>query len=281
MKYLVAVSGGVDSVVLLDMLAQIGDHELIVAHFDHGIRDDSADDALFVRGLAKKYGVSFVAKREELGANASEELARTRRYAFLYNEAKKRDAKVVTAHHGDDVVETVAINITRGTGWRGVAVLDNKLVARPLLRFTKSEILNYALKRRLEWVEDSTNQTDKYLRNRTRQAITRQIPNKAKREVRNLRDLQVELKQKIDELAAKFIRDDNEYERYFFIHSDTKSAIELLRVVIHARTGVSPTRPQTERALLAIKTAREGTVFEAARDVRLHFTRRTFVVETP
>lgn len=281
MKYLVGVSGGVDSVVLLDMLSRIDGHELVVAHFDHGIRDDSADDALFVRALAKKYSLSFVAKREELGSNASEELARTRRYAFLHNEAKKRKAKVVTAHHGDDAVETIAINLTRGTGWRGAAVLDNELVARPLLQFTKSDLINYALKHRLEWVEDATNQTDKYLRNRTRRAISHYISDEARRNVRDVRERQVKLKKEIDDVTAVFIRDSSEYERYFFIHSDAQSAAELLRATIFAGTGVSPTRPQIERALLAVKTAHDGSVFEVTRGARLRFTRRTFIVETP
>jgi tRNA(Ile)-lysidine synthase len=82
MKYLVAVSGGIDSVVLLHKLVAAGEHELVVAHFDHGIREDSAEDARFVKGLAEHYGLPFVMKREELGKTAGEEQARTRRYAF-------------------------------------------------------------------------------------------------------------------------------------------------------------------------------------------------------
>ena len=70
MKYLLAVSGGIDSVVLLHKLVQDGGHELIVAHFDHGIRPDSASDARFVEALAGQYGLPFVAKREELGSAA-------------------------------------------------------------------------------------------------------------------------------------------------------------------------------------------------------------------
>ena len=81
--YIVAVSGGVDSVVLLDMLAKKGEHELVVAHFDHGIRPESDADARFVWALAQCYGLPCEVRREELGAGASEELARARRYAFL------------------------------------------------------------------------------------------------------------------------------------------------------------------------------------------------------
>src|SRR5690606_15740277 len=116
-------SGGVDSVVLLDILARSDRYDLTVAHFDHGMRPDSAADARFVEGLAAQYGLDFIGKREELGVQASEDRARSARYDFLFAEAKKRSAVVATAHHLDDVVESIAINIVRGTGWRGVAVL--------------------------------------------------------------------------------------------------------------------------------------------------------------
>src|SRR3989344_5293986 len=116
MNYIVAVSGGVDSVVLLDMLIKQKEHNLVVAHFDHGIRVDSDADARFVWELAKKYELSFEVRREELGDAASENTARSHRYAFLRDIAKKYSATIVTAHHADDVVETIAINLTRGTG---------------------------------------------------------------------------------------------------------------------------------------------------------------------
>lgn len=83
MKYVVAVSGGVDSVVLLDMLVKTGEHELVVAHFDHGIRNESTDDANFVAGLAAQYGLPFKVTQGHLGSAASEELARNKRYEFL------------------------------------------------------------------------------------------------------------------------------------------------------------------------------------------------------
>ena len=94
MKYIVAVSGGVDSVVLLDMLGKIPGHELVVAHFDHGIREDSARDAQFVASLAHERGLIYAGKREELGANASEALARERRYGFLRELAKPTTLKL-------------------------------------------------------------------------------------------------------------------------------------------------------------------------------------------
>jgi tRNA(Ile)-lysidine synthase len=95
-----------------------------------------------------------------------------RRYEFLRRVAERHDATIATAHHEDDVVETIAINLTRGTGWRGLAVLNSPDVVRPLLKVKKSQLYEYALKRGLEWVEDETNLTDAYLRNRLRSRLS-------------------------------------------------------------------------------------------------------------
>lgn len=262
MKYLVAVSGGVDSVVLLDMLVQQGKHELMIAHFDHGIRPDSAADARFVEALAVKYKIPYAGRREELGSKASEEYARDRRYAFLRVEAKKHEATLVTAHHADDLVETVALNVSRGTGWRGLAVLDSPDIRRPLLSFSKKQIYQYALKKRLEWVEDSTNSSDAYMRNRVRRRIAREIPSEAKQKILKLWEQQLLLKDEIETEAMRLlVAQGTQYSRYFFTYIDPLAAIELLRLLVIEATARSMTRPQLYRALIAIKTARPNTLF--------------------
>lgn len=271
--FVVAVSGGVDSVVLLDMMRRLPETRLVVAHFDHGIRDDSKVDAEFVGRLARQYGLEYHTKREELGRSASEELARTRRYKFLRELAKSYDAKIVTAHHADDMVESVAINLLRGTGWRGLAVMGSD-VLRPLSDKTKAELLDYALKHNLEWHEDSTNASDAYLRNRVRRQKS-VITDHARGQVKILRDKQLALRQEIEAEAASLIGDGPDYSRYFFIHAPVVAAIELLR---HA-TRAKLTRPQLERALLAIKVARPGSVYQAGAGVELSFTTRYFLVK--
>lgn len=281
MKYLVAVSGGIDSVVLLHMLVHDNEHDIVVAHFDHGIRDDSSDDARFVEGLAHCYGLPFVTKSEVLGKDASEELARKRRYAFLRGEAKKYEATIATAHHADDVIETVAINLTRGTGWRGLAVLDTPEIARPLLHLTKQDIRKYALANRLEWVEDGTNAGDQYLRNRLRGKVAARLSDGQRRELLSLWEKQRKYKQAIDNELGVLLDSDKEYSRHFFIQIDMSVAVELLRYLIGSRSGGTPTRPQAERAVIAIKTARPGSIFQIGSLVALHFTERTFTVETP
>jgi tRNA(Ile)-lysidine synthase len=269
-KFVVAVSGGVDSVVLLHMLKQRGENELVVAHFDHGIRDDSSIDAEFVRDLAKNYDLKFETRREELGTSASEELARDRRYEFLRSVAKKHNAKIVTAHHSDDVVETIGINLTRGTGWRGLAVLDSDIV-RPLLGMNKNDILKYAKDNGLTWHEDSTNASDNYLRNRIRRK-TSIISDDSRRQLLGLRSQQVKSKQEIEDEVKQLIGDGPNYSRYFFNQIDEATGLECLRYITKAKL----TRPQLKALLLAVKTARPGSKFQAGSDVELRFTSRNF-----
>lgn len=280
-KYILAVSGGVDSVVMLDLLARVAPHKMIVAHFDHGIRGDSDEDALFVGKLADTYQLSIAARREELGSGASEELARTRRYTFLREVAREHDAAVVTAHHKNDLVETVAINLLRGTGWRGLAVLDTFDLVRPLLDYTKQEIYDYALTRGLEWCEDSTNLQLKYLRNRLRAKIS-QASEGLLTDVSSLRQRQVTKKRQITKEVAKIIDGfDGELSRYFFTSIPASSASEIIRELLRLRCGNGLTRLQRDKALLAIKTARPGTQHDIGAGIILKCKTKTFIVESP
>lgn len=272
-RYVVAVSGGVDSVVLLDMLSKQANLDLVVAHFDHGTREDSAKDAKFVRERAEFYNLPFETQREELGSGVSEELARERRYVFLRLTAKKYQARIVTAHHADDAVETIAINFHRGTGWRGLAVLDSSDIHRPLLGMFKKEIIEYAKTNNLEWHEDSTNAEDDYLRNRIRRRID--LPNEVKLELLSLRAAQIELRSSIKKEISKYIKSDRIYDRYLFIMLDSSVAFEILKEATELRL----TAPQIERALIAIKTAQPGTVHQAHKTVEFSFTSRHFAVQ--
>lgn len=175
--YVVAVSGGVDSMVLLDIVRQLPQLRLIVAHFDHGIRADAAADRELVQRTAQAYGLPFVYDEGELGSGASEATARTARYAFLHTVRVKANAQgIITAHHQDDMLETAVINVIRGTGRRGLSSLSSKdHIIRPLLGFTKQQILRYADAHDVHWHQDSTNQDEKYLRNYIRNKILNRL----------------------------------------------------------------------------------------------------------
>lgn len=173
-RYVVAVSGGVDSMVLLDLLRQKPELQLVVAHFDHGIRDDSAEDRRLVQRKAKELHLPFVYDEGRLGVQASEAVARDARYAFLRKVQSQTHARaIITAHHQDDSIETAILNLLRGTGRKGISALHtNPYVKRPLLKVTKSEIRVYAQDHGIEWREDSTNADGVYMRNYIRQHIT-------------------------------------------------------------------------------------------------------------
>lgn len=273
MKYVVAVSGGVDSVVLLDMLVRSGEHELVVAHFDHGIRAESADDARFVEGLAKRYGLLFESEQGELGAAASEDTARRARYDFLRRTAAKHGATVATAHHQDDVLETIAINLIRGTGWRGLAVMNDPAIYRPLLDQPKRQLYGYALEHALEWVEDATNATGAYLRNRIRKQLYSYSDTK-KGQLIDLWHGQLQIATEIDKETAALAT----FSRYFLTMIDEVSALELLRATLAAQS-LSLDRTQRRRLLHAVKTAQPTSVFEPGGRLRVQFTKRDFIVK--
>lgn len=172
-KYVVAVSGGVDSIALLDMLHKTAGVSLTVAHFDHGIRLDSKADRHLVQQAAEAKGLPFVFEEGKLGAGASEDLARKLRYEFLRKVQVATGAQaLVTAHHQDDMLETAIINMLRGTGRKGLGSLRDKSdLRRPLLHLSKIDLRAYAAEQGLVWREDSTNQDTTILRNYIRHVL--------------------------------------------------------------------------------------------------------------
>lgn len=207
-QYIIAVSGGVDSVVLLDALSGHAGLDLIVAHFDHGIRPDSYKDAAFVERLAKDYGLAYEWERRELGPDASEATARKVRYDFLHrmNDHYGADG-IITAHHQDDLIETAVLNVLRGTKRRGLVSLQSgNGIERPLLNVSKDQILNYAKKNHLEWREDSTNTDTKYKRNSIRQKLKKSLTPELRtlilNELKNIDVSTQQLNEVLDEILA-------------------------------------------------------------------------------
>lgn len=276
MKYVLAISGGVDSVVLLDMMMRLG-KDVAVAHFDHGIREESAADARFVAALAEKYGVRFISERAELGANASEDLARIKRYDFLRRVAKSLDGRIVTAHHQDDVVETIAMNLLRGSSWRGLSCMNNKTILRPMTSWTKQDIYKYAAEHRLEWVEDETNQGGDYARNVMRRQIGRRVEVDRRQELYVLWQKQRKLRQEIEQEMKKF--DEQVERRYFLTQIDENIATNLLYYYIVRHMNVSLLSAQLERMLIAIKTGQPNTVWQIGGKIVMKLTAKSVIIE--
>jgi len=205
--YVVAVSVGVDSMSLLHMLKDLPDVRLIVAHFDHGIREDSHTDKQLVEQIAKAYGFPFVYDVGNLGKTASEATARAARYKFLRRVRDLSQATaIITAHHQDDALETAIINWLRGTGRRGYTALKNDHeLLRPLLDMPKQELINYAKRHKLTWHEDSTNLDTTYLRNLIRQKIMPQLTAKQRADMVEALQMLRGTNDKIDEKLVHFL----------------------------------------------------------------------------
>ena len=176
---LVAVSGGPDSVALLDLMVGVshaGDGpRLVVAHVDHGIHAESAKVAGLVRRLAARYSLPCESVRLELGGEATETTARRARYAWLDAVRGRVGADwLVTAHHHDDQVETILLRALRGSapaGLAGIAARTRSGVVRPLLPFTHDELRAYAHERGLATHDDPSNRDARHLRSWLRHAI--------------------------------------------------------------------------------------------------------------
>jgi tRNA(Ile)-lysidine synthase len=177
---LLAVSGGLDSVVLAHLCAGAG-YRFSIAHCHFGLRGAESDrDASFVNDLATSLSVPVYIKRFDTEGYAAERkvsiqvAARDLRYAWfseLLNE--HRLSCVVTAHHADDQIETVLMNLAKGTGIAGLTGIEPKVgrLVRPLLFASRAELAGYAEASALSWVEDSSNEEATYTRNRFRAVV--------------------------------------------------------------------------------------------------------------
>ena len=237
---------------LLDIFGS--DDDAVVAHFNHGTRPSADDDAKFVERTAHNYGLPFYLGSAKLGANVSEADARKARYDFLSQVAKKVDGKIYTAHHINDLVETIAINMMRGTGWRGLSPFGNENVVRVFLESepkTRADIDVYASIYSLVFRQDPTNVEDKYLRNRIREKVSLMSRDELLI-VFELYKKQSILRQEIEQIISSILPSDGRFNRGDFAELDDDIAAEILRAGL-AQIGVSATRPQILDFLSAIR----------------------------
>ena len=263
--------------------------DFIVVHYDHGIRGKvSAEDAEFVRQCCRSYGVAVQCSCGKLAAVTGEAVARQYRYDFFRRvaEAIARDDEpvyLVTAHHRDDLFETVALNIVRGTGWRGLAPMNQPRVLRPLLDIAKTELVGYAIEHGLTWREDQTNDSPRYLRNRLRALLASWSPADRAELVRLHRKqkcLRRQIEQELEHYCARHVTRDKQgrlvLRRYDLIMLPADVAIEILRRL----TKGWLTRPQLGQLLLFIKVGKPSKQLSWKRlNVRLDVRRVYFYPE--
>ena len=179
-RVLCAVSGGVDSMVLLWLLQALGSCDLTAATFDHCLRPGSARDADFVadwcreRGIPCRMGRGDVADYARTSGETVEEAARTLRYRFLESTADQIGADyIATAHHADDNAETVLLHLLRGSGLKGLGGIPPRRgrIVRPLLWLTRREIAALAAEQAIPFREDESNADPAYTRNFLRHQV--------------------------------------------------------------------------------------------------------------
>ncbi len=170
-----AVSGGADSMALLFAMYLLRDKlkiTLSAAHFNHGLRGAESDaDEAFVRGFCADYQIPFTSQKGQVvaGKKGLEAAAREARYNFL----KAFPGKIATAHTANDNAETVLMHLVRGTGLKGlggICPVGERLI-RPMLSVTRKEVLAFLDEFHIPYVEDSTNQTEQFMRNRIRHQV--------------------------------------------------------------------------------------------------------------
>jgi tRNA(Ile)-lysidine synthetase-like protein len=261
--YVVAVSGGVDSMALLHMLAMRQGLRLTVAHYDHGIRKDSVEDRRLVQEMARAYGLPFVYHAGELGPGVSEDVARQARYDFLHRVRRASGAgAIITAHHQDDLLETVILNLLRGTGRRGLSSLKSTdVVRRPLLRISKNELLRYAEREGIRWREDSTNADESYARNYIRRRILPRFAEADREAFLQMAGRAAELNEVINEQVANYLHlqpAPDTLDRYEFTMLPHSVAREVMAEWLLLNAEAELSRKMLERLVIAAKTGKSG-----------------------
>ena len=199
-----AVSGGADSVALLFGMYLLREKlgiRLSAAHFNHHLRGEESDrDEAFVRELCHRFDIPLTVGEAQVktGKKGLEAAAREARYAFFATLS----GKIATAHTADDNAETVLMHLVRGTGLRGLGGISpvNGNVIRPLLTATRKEILSFLQEYHLSHVEDSSNNTDDFLRNRLRHRVMPLLKEENPKLAENLSQMAMELRKDADAL---------------------------------------------------------------------------------
>lgn len=284
--YAVAVSGGVDSMVLLDVLTANPELRLVVAHLDHGIREDSQADRLLVQDEARRRQLPFVYEEAGLGAFTSEAEARKARYRFLRKVRQAAGASaIITAHHQDDVLETAVINILRGTNRKGLTALaSTPSVLRPLLMVSKKELIKYAKDKNLPWHEDSTNQNDEYLRNYVRNRLLPRFSETDRKQMIDLIHSTRKTNQELDTLLVNHLHFQSRtghLDRSSFNQLPHSVAREVMAAWLRGRGLHGFDSKTLERLVVAAKTAAPGKRFPVINHANMYVRQDHLALHVP
>lgn len=284
-KVLVAISGGLDSCVLLHLVRFHAPEPLVViaAHYDHALRPESAEDALWVRGLCQAWSVPLRAERAATPP-ASEAEARAFRYDFLERMRREESGRLVLlGHHADDQAETVLFRILRGTGIEGLAAIPRArgpALLRPLLDVWRAELEAYARSARLGWREDASNDELGYARNAIRHRLLpeaeRLVAPGARRALVRLARLaaasEAAWDRELAEILAQITRDDDEgrilIDREALVGLGEERMGRVLRRLAR-RFELTLDEAATGRAVAFARSGRSGSAIELGGSVEL------------
>ena len=262
--------------VLLDyFLKNYSKSNIVVAHFNHKLRPSADEDEKFVLDYCKKNDIRCEVGKLTTKPNekVSEEKARTKRYEFLWSVRDKLQSEnaepvyILTAHHLDDVTETIMINLLRGTGWRGLTPFSAN-IGRPFVDFddilkpeSKADILTYAARNKISFRQDPTNFEDTYLRNRIREKLSTMDPQEhyeLNQKIKKLYIRQRDIRNEVAGLIQDILKEWGYIEtkvakREWFLNLDDDVASEILAQIL-AWENISLTRPQMRDFLSAIRT---------------------------
>ncbi|MEN8880346.1 MAG: tRNA lysidine(34) synthetase TilS [Polaribacter sp.] len=226
-KLLIAISGGLDSVVLTHLFNQLNSATIALAHCNFKLREKESDlDEEFVINLSQKtsnqiFTFTFDTKKiTEQRKTSTQITARELRYNWFKELVKKHDFDfVLTAHHADDNLETFLINLTRGSGldgFTGIPAINGNIV-RTLLPFSRAEILNYAKENNIDWREDASNASTKYVRNKIRhkvlpvlKEINPSLLETFSESIENLKEAKTIIADRIEDVSQKIISSEND-----------------------------------------------------------------------
>ena len=209
-RLVLAVSGGADSAVLLDCVVRLrtSRHNIVVASVDHGTGEVATEATAVAVSAAARAGLPAISERLTL-SQYDEATLREGRWKFLRRVAAAHDATVVTAHSLDDHIETVVIRVLRGSGARGLAgLLAESGIERPLLEHRRAAIRDYARIRGVEFVEDPSNASLVYLRNRIRLQLLpslRAVRPDFEDEILDVARKAAQLRRDVDDIGREFI----------------------------------------------------------------------------
>ena len=307
-KVVVAVSGGVDSVVMFDVLANLSDKyrfAIYVVHYNHNLRGEASHkDEKFVRELAASYNVPYywangkVVQHAEKNGLSIEESARFLRYFFFERTVRTLKADfIATAHTLEDSTETFLLNLLRGTGLTGLSGIPSRrqfikdtILIRPFLNVRKQKIIEYAEKRNLQWREDETNLQDKYTRNKIRLDLIPKLAKDYTPAIVEVINRSTKLIQGADRIIHDYVRthldsviDDTANETVaikvaFFKTFDEFIRGEMLQTILMKYFRMMPPSMKIIDRILKLENSEVGAICEISKSIFAIRDRQTIII---